>query len=317
MYSYVKSKTGENEVKTPVVGRTVNTQSSQVSAQRNSKNSTLNSDRNPPDQENILMRDILSNISNHEDNLLHSEDEDIDIDLGQPFEVMPTVGETTGDTQVLAITAPSHHAALNSQFSDINWEAMDGSNEFPDVRSDEEWNPDSELRVGLRWQTKDQLNMALRDYSIRRHQTFKVDDSDSKRLIVRCPRVKPEIPVKLIMQRIRGQYGYNVSYKKAWAAKQLAIVKFSRPSHTHSLHTTAVSPPAHHLKGSSSFSVLFRSSLFPSSSTPSSNCPLKSLRIVAASCSPRPVVFLGGLPGSNRRFVLVTFSCSPRLFRGG
>ncbi|MED6114518.1 hypothetical protein PIB30_080985 [Stylosanthes scabra] len=35
--------------------------------------------------------------------------------------------------------------------------------------------------------------------------------------------VKPEIPIKLIIERICGQYGYNVSYKKAWFAKQLAI----------------------------------------------------------------------------------------------
>ncbi|MED6126591.1 hypothetical protein PIB30_079921 [Stylosanthes scabra] len=56
----------------------------------------------------------------------------------------------------------------------------------------------------------------------------------------------------------------------------------------------------HHLQGSSSFTdVLFRSSLFPSSSTPSSIRPLQSSRIVAASCSPRPVIFVGGFPSMS------------------
>ncbi|MED6220043.1 hypothetical protein PIB30_041299 [Stylosanthes scabra] len=63
-----------------------------ASTQRNSKNSTPNSDRNPPYEENILMRDILNDISDHEDDLLHAEEEDVDIDLGQQFQVIPTMG---------------------------------------------------------------------------------------------------------------------------------------------------------------------------------------------------------------------------------
>ncbi|MED6184521.1 hypothetical protein PIB30_048232 [Stylosanthes scabra] len=37
-------------------------------------------------------------------------------------------------------------------------------------------------------------------------------------------RVKAEIHVKLIIERIYGQYGYNVGYKKAWMEKQMSII---------------------------------------------------------------------------------------------
>ncbi|MED6223588.1 hypothetical protein PIB30_075404 [Stylosanthes scabra] len=138
MYLYVESEMGENEVETPVVGRTANTQSSQASAQRNSDNSTPDSLRNPPDSQNPLMKDILSDISDLKDDFLHAEEDDADIDLGQPSQTMPTIGEPSGKAQILAIGPPSYFVPPSSQFSDINWEALDGSNEFPEVRSEEE-----------------------------------------------------------------------------------------------------------------------------------------------------------------------------------
>ena len=36
---------------------------------------------------------------------------------------------------------------------------------------------------------------------------------------------EPSVPISLIQERISGQFGYNVSYKKAWKAKQKAIVR--------------------------------------------------------------------------------------------
>ena len=34
---------------------------------------------------------------------------------------------------------------------------------------------------------------------------------------------EPSIPISLIQERISGQFGYKVSYRKAWRAKQKAI----------------------------------------------------------------------------------------------
>ncbi|XP_027335371.1 uncharacterized protein LOC113849571 [Abrus precatorius] len=35
---------------------------------------------------------------------------------------------------------------------------------------------------------------------------------------------EPSVPISLIQERISGQFGYSISYKKAWKAKQKAIV---------------------------------------------------------------------------------------------
>ncbi|KAK4283766.1 hypothetical protein QN277_000686 [Acacia crassicarpa] len=35
----------------------------------------------------------------------------------------------------------------------------------------------------------------------------------------------PSVPVKLIQERVTGEYGYNVSYRKAWKGKQKAVAK--------------------------------------------------------------------------------------------
>ncbi|MED6219111.1 hypothetical protein PIB30_032835 [Stylosanthes scabra] len=76
MYLYVEPKMGENLAHTPFVGRTINTQSSHASAQRGSDNSTPNptAKGNPTAEGNPLMKDILSDISDHEDEFLNVED---------------------------------------------------------------------------------------------------------------------------------------------------------------------------------------------------------------------------------------------------
>ncbi|MED6116626.1 hypothetical protein PIB30_101961 [Stylosanthes scabra] len=80
MYLYVETKMGKNFLQTPLAGRTVNIKSSQASAQRHSDNSTPNSMMNPPDQENYLMKDILSDISDHEDDFLFGDEDDEEIE---------------------------------------------------------------------------------------------------------------------------------------------------------------------------------------------------------------------------------------------
>ncbi|MED6107741.1 hypothetical protein PIB30_017007 [Stylosanthes scabra] len=143
MYLYVGIEMSVNLAQTPLAGRTINTQSSRASAQGHYDNSTRNSMMNPPDQKNPLMKDILSDISDHEDDFLYGNDEDEELEAVQPSQEMPNVGEVAGEVQVLVASQPSYHVLPNSQFSDINWEAMDGATEFPEFRSDDGWNPDS------------------------------------------------------------------------------------------------------------------------------------------------------------------------------
>ncbi|MED6187323.1 hypothetical protein PIB30_075365 [Stylosanthes scabra] len=105
----------------------------QASAQRYSDNSTPNNTTNPPDEENPLMKDILSDISDHEDDFLYDAQEDEEIAPNQPFDGMHGVGDVAGQVQALVACPPSFHVPPSSQFSDINWEAMDGTSEFPEI----------------------------------------------------------------------------------------------------------------------------------------------------------------------------------------
>ena len=42
--------------------------------------------------------------------------------------------------------------------------------------------------------------------------------------ILDMAREKPNVPICLIIERIRSQFAYNVSYQKVWKEKQQAIV---------------------------------------------------------------------------------------------
>ncbi|MED6180350.1 hypothetical protein PIB30_009418 [Stylosanthes scabra] len=98
---------------------------------------SYNSTPNPTAEgNNPLMKDILSDISDHEDKFLNGEQEDEDIAPDQPFEGMHGVGDVAGQVQALVACPPSFHAPHSSQFSDINWEVMEGASEFPEIRSD-------------------------------------------------------------------------------------------------------------------------------------------------------------------------------------
>ncbi|MED6170021.1 hypothetical protein PIB30_026738 [Stylosanthes scabra] len=138
MYLYVEPEMGENLAHTPFFGRTINTQSSQASTQRGLDNSTPNpiAEGNRPTEGNPLMKDILSDISDHEDEFLNDEQEDEDIAPDQPFEGMHGVGDVAGHVQALVACPPSFHAPPSSLFSDINGEAMEGASKFLEIRSD-------------------------------------------------------------------------------------------------------------------------------------------------------------------------------------
>ncbi|MED6109564.1 hypothetical protein PIB30_034874, partial [Stylosanthes scabra] len=122
--------------------------------------------------------------------------------------------DVAGHVQALVACPPSYHAPPSSLFSDINWEALEGASEFPEIRNDAGWNPDTELRVGLKWQTKEQLNRVLRDYSIRRHQTFKVVQSDPLRLVVKCPAAFPT--ASIFISGVLSLSDTTTSYRSSW-----------------------------------------------------------------------------------------------------
>ncbi|MED6178797.1 hypothetical protein PIB30_110992, partial [Stylosanthes scabra] len=172
MYLYVVFVLGNNVDETPLGGRTVNTQSSQASAQRNSDSSTPDTSRKPIQEGNPLMKDILSDISDHEDDLLSAKDDDCDVEAAEVVFLAPNVAVALEEAQIVAASPPRSFVPPSSQFFDINWDAFGSSNEFLEMRREAEWTLNLEFRVGLKWDSKEQLQCALHDYSIRRHQSY-------------------------------------------------------------------------------------------------------------------------------------------------
>ncbi|XP_027364296.1 uncharacterized protein LOC113871400 [Abrus precatorius] len=81
------------------------------------------------------------------------------------------------------------------------------------------------LYVGQLFDSKEEVKMAIKHYAMKKHQTFFVVESKASTHFVKCMvKEEPFVPVSLIQERISGQFGYSVSYKKAWKAKQKAIV---------------------------------------------------------------------------------------------
>ncbi|MED6184520.1 hypothetical protein PIB30_048231 [Stylosanthes scabra] len=64
---------GENLVETPLVGQTVNTQSSHASTLKNSDNSTPSSMRNPPNKKSPLIKDRDNYYFSHKETLQHTD----------------------------------------------------------------------------------------------------------------------------------------------------------------------------------------------------------------------------------------------------
>ena len=73
------------------------------------------------------------------------------------------------------------------QFPQANWDAMSNHEEFPKLVGHDTWKADEELFVRLKFPTKDAMWLALKHYSIKRHQNYRVEDSDARRITAKCP----------------------------------------------------------------------------------------------------------------------------------
>lgn len=247
--------------------------------------------------ENPIIRDALSDTSEDEGVLPDSDDSDTDIEgdfdanenledpprqnipmtSSVPSFVMPTHNAPTVTAAPVSVFMPP-----SPMFSNIDWDVLRNPDLFPELVRPGTWSSTEELYIGLQFPTKEAVNLALKHYSLRRHQSYKVEESDSRRLSVKCPRfgngcnwrvrailgkksnvwqitkydgphtcvnpalsqdhtkldsdmicscildmvsVKPDVPISLIIERIKAMFSYKVSYRKAWKAKQKAIVK--------------------------------------------------------------------------------------------
>ncbi|KAK7379710.1 hypothetical protein VNO78_34399 [Psophocarpus tetragonolobus] len=105
-----------------------------------------------------------------------------------------------------------------AHYTHINWLHPDEEDILGEDLHDS-WNVGDALYKGLQFDTKEDLKNVLIQYSMRTHQTYHV--VESKRMVGSDPSLR----INLIQERICSQYEYKISYRKAWKAKQKAIVR--------------------------------------------------------------------------------------------
>ncbi|XP_027362556.1 uncharacterized protein LOC113870158 [Abrus precatorius] len=195
-------------------------------------------------------------VSDNEEEYAIGGDSSSDTDLEDGFDSMMIVPNTERNNIMLGQSANSITLFWNisSHYTAINWEHPDQELDFSELYSSQSWVQGDALYVGQLFDSKEEVKMAIKHYAMKKHQTFFVVESKASTHFVkcvnhisRCPwkvrallpknsnkwkitrwggmvKEEPSVPVSLIQERISGQFGYSVSYKKAWKAKQKAIV---------------------------------------------------------------------------------------------
>ena len=148
--------------------------------------SSINLDSNSiNERENPLIRDILTDLSEDEGDLPDGDNSDTDLEETYHEEVNMQQQEVPPITspQVLHQIPPFVAAVLESvfmppcpQFSQVNWDVMSNGEEFHELVRRDTWRADEELFIGLKFPTKDAVQLALKHYSIKRHQNYSVED---------------------------------------------------------------------------------------------------------------------------------------------
>ncbi|KAH1190235.1 hypothetical protein GmHk_20G057849 [Glycine max] len=112
-------------------------------------------------------------------------------------------------------------------YNNINWSHPD-EEDICGLEMPLTFNVGQELYVGMKFDSKYVGKNAVRQYVMKVHQSFKVVESKSNKYVICCLsksmiREDPSIKVSLIQEMINSEFAYEVSYKKAWLAKQKAI----------------------------------------------------------------------------------------------
>ncbi|RYR77948.1 hypothetical protein Ahy_A01g002663 [Arachis hypogaea] len=77
---------------------------------------------------------------------------------------------------------------------------------------------DGEFVVGMKFNFREAVIMAMKDYIIRREVIKSLVEADLS------------IKVKSVIAEVRSKFNYTISYRKAWLAKQKSMKKYSEIS---------------------------------------------------------------------------------------
>ena len=91
-----------------------------------------------------------------------------------------------------------------SHYTNINWDYPD-QEQLWDVNLPSTWAVGQELYVGLEFDTKKEVQNAVKQYLLKVHQTMRVAESKSNKYIVNCPKTGTDFPCPFYMRAIQSK----------------------------------------------------------------------------------------------------------------
>ncbi|CAL0324864.1 unnamed protein product [Lupinus luteus] len=165
-----------------------------------------------------ILRDIVSDFSDEEDIEICSDEDEVDIDVGS--------------SERMTFSTPSTFFRSTSSVAGRDLGHIDES------RPDRYVGKCKYFGVGYQWRIRASYNVKRDIWEIKKingehscvsmlvsQDHSKLNSSFISDLIVNLVSADPSIPVKALANEVVSRFGYTMSYKKAWTAKQLALAK--------------------------------------------------------------------------------------------
>ncbi|XP_019459875.1 PREDICTED: uncharacterized protein LOC109359630 [Lupinus angustifolius] len=160
-----------------------------------------------------IVRDIVSDFSNEEEIEICSDEEDVQFD--------------SSSSRSMTYTTPS------SFFLNTNSQVDRDIGHITSLTNV----VDNDLFIGLQFESKEATINVIREFHIRNSFDYIVVESRPDRYVAKCKHfgagylivnlvsADPSIPVKALVKEVVSRFGYTVTYRKAWTAKQMAMAK--------------------------------------------------------------------------------------------
>ncbi|KAI9110884.1 hypothetical protein K1719_018322 [Acacia pycnantha] len=157
-----------------------------------------------------------------EDTLLDNDHDQNDSDTDDEYHGNPMSQQT--DVTPFWNDIP-HYEVVGEDYPHEDILAVEGLSWGPWARRDG-------LYLKQEFESKNDVQAAIKHYCMKEHHEAQVVESTTTKFSMKCRnheqdmvKETPSIPVIMIQERVTAVFGYHVSYRKAWKAKQKAIAK--------------------------------------------------------------------------------------------